>query len=425
MRVRRCAVPAVVFAWLALLGAVAVAQAQQGQPPVDFLAYQSAAEAIAQGRTPYFSPGEARARWLEMHALEAKLLAAYAAGRGAEAFREVASGPQLPGPYVYPPSLALTLEQLGVTAVAFTALVLASIAVFFALWLKETRMAPRGLLLGVASLEVTASAVGGNVELILLTLSLVACWLCWHARPIAAAPFIAAVGLVKPFYVVLPLAFVALKWVADRSNLRRALLALALAAALALVEAARWGAALRADALAFFAAADDASWLALPVQLQTPMSAWNRTPLQLLVGLGAGVALALALTLATGLVLFVIAARRVRHGATFGGLFAIALLLLYWVRPVGWGLVYLELVLVPLLWPHASRPGRFALLGAAALLIGTRWVAAVLNVLGAGLPLTTLQTASMPWETALVLPACMAVALACTGAKPARLRGTA
>ena len=85
--------------------------------------------------------------------------------------------------------------------------------------------------------------------------------------------------------------------------------------------------------------------------------------------------------------------------------FALALVLFYWGRPVGWVLAYLEVVLLVALWPALGRWQRPALLGAALALMASRWWALALTLQGQGLLLLTLQPAHPAWETWLVLPA--------------------
>jgi hypothetical protein len=80
------------------------------------------------------------------------------------------------------------------------------------------------------------------------------------------------------------------------------------------------------------------------------------------------------------------------------------LLLLYWGRPIGWTLAYLEIVLVGTLrpgWRHWQRA--LLLLGMVALML-SHWWALVLTARGAGMPLVTLQQPEIAWETWLVLP---------------------
>ena len=104
-----------------LLGSVAfvVDSAQRGIVPIDFLAYQHAAEAISKNQSPYATAGESREIFRSFHRLESELQAAQALGEGRDVLREFATRPQQPGPYVYPPTLALLINSaILITAAA-------------------------------------------------------------------------------------------------------------------------------------------------------------------------------------------------------------------------------------------------------------------------------------------------------------------
>jgi len=169
---------------------------------------------------------------------------------------------------------------------------------------------------------------------------------------------------------------------------------------------------LRADALHYIAHTLDAQWFVLPVTSQTPMSAWNRTPLQAFITLGLPAAPA---QFAAGLVWLaaLVASARLARGRrlSFAPAFALAFALLYIGRPVGWTLVYLDLVVCVVVWPSLPRAGRAVLLVAVLALLASHWVALVLTGLGDGLPLLTLQPADRPWETWIVLPVAWALAV--------------
>src|SRR5262249_43039514 len=139
---------------------------------------------------------------------------------------------------------------------------------------------------------------------------------------------------------------------------------------------------------------------------------WNRTPLQALVSLG--MPLGWAQVAAGGLWLLALAASLVvvrRRPVTFPLGFALAFTLLYIGRPVGWGLVYLDLVVAPLGWPILSLWWRVALLAVIGILGLTHWWALALTIEGRGLPLLTVQPADLPWETWLVVPLAWLAAL--------------
>jgi len=95
---------------------------------------------------------------------------------------------------------------------------------------------------------------------------------------------------------------------------------------------------------------------------------------------------------------------------SFALAFALAFTLLYLGRPVGWTLVYLNLVVGVVAWPLLPRAGRALLLVGVVALLLSHWAALVLTGLGDGLPLLTLQPADRPWETWLVLPLAWALA---------------
>ena len=75
---------------------------------------------------------------------------------------ELVFGPQQPGPYLYPPTLALLIAQLRITQLIFAGLTLLSIFGFA--WLSLKSAGSGGLWLGlvVFSWDVLASLNGGN-----------------------------------------------------------------------------------------------------------------------------------------------------------------------------------------------------------------------------------------------------------------------
>lgn len=395
--------------WLLAQLPVFVAQSRQGRSPIDFLAYDLAAQALQRGQSPYQPPEATQKIWRSFHQNEQDVIAASARGQGAQVLREQQSRPQQPGPYVYPPSLALLIMQLHIDGPIFAVLLLLAVAGFAWLWLRETKRHPRALLLLIFSLEVLTTLQGGNVELLLLFAALLAAWLLWHQRGVLAAPLITLVVMMKPFYVLFFVAFGLFQLIGRGVATRRSLRTLAIAAGVALLlvtfEIVRWGAELRAEALFYFRHALDYQWFVLPVSQQTPMSIWNRTPMQALIsaGLSAAAAQSLSLVLwAIGVGITGWFARNKR--LDFPLAFALAFVLLYWGRPVGWGLIYLEFVVVLVLWPRLqSRQRRLVLLVAISLMV-SRWWALSLTARGYGMPLMTLQPAALPWETWIVLP---------------------
>jgi hypothetical protein len=396
-------------AWLLLLSLIFFQTADQGHEPIDFLAYHVAADAVRQGESPYLSPQVSRQIWQSFHLQETALLQASSATARQELVRAIAARPQQPGPYLYPPTLALLIAQLQINAAIFAGLSLIAILGFAWLWLRTTGYNPAWLLVIMGSFDVVASWSGGNVELLLLFAALLACWLLWRGHALLAAPLVSFVLLVKPFYAILFLAFALLQIAAHPATISTTLktLAVALAATLAIltIEVYRWGSGLQSAAAQYLQHALDYQWFALPIAEQTPMSAWNRTPLQALISAGLPLATSEVLAgilwlLLLGITIWIVRRRQLSFSLTW----ALAFMLLYWGRPVGWGLIYLELVLLSSTWPSLPRWGRLLLLALVAALMASHWWALVLTARGEGMPLLTLQRADLPWETWLVLP---------------------
>jgi hypothetical protein len=272
------------------------------------------------------------------------------------------------------------------------------------IWLKTTGMKAVWLLLIVCSWDIFAAASGGNVELVLLAASLAAAWLLWSAQPVLAAPLMAFVVLVKPFYALFFAAFLVIllssRSVGTRPRARALAGTAVLTLALVGLEAYRWGPALRAGALDFMMNSLAHQWFVLPVAEQTPMSIWNRTPMQGLINAGVPARLALFGALSLWLGFAGVTAWRVwNRGVGFPQAFALAFVLLYWGRPVGWTLNYLEIVVLAAVWPAIGTRMRGALVFGAGALMLSHWWALVLTGLGRTLSLFTLQSAEVPWET--------------------------
>ncbi|MGH9960164.1 MAG: hypothetical protein ACREBC_24085, partial [Pyrinomonadaceae bacterium] len=258
--------------------------AERGEVPIDFLAYQRAAEALEKGESPYLSPTQSVAIFRDFHQSEAELLAAHARGEGYQFLQELIARPQQPGPYVYPPSLALLIAQLNIHFLIFIGLILLSILGFTALWFKSTQAHSLWLLLVMGSRDVLATLQGGNVELLLLFVTALAARWLWNRRLLLATPLITLVLLIKPFYALFFVAFILLREVSPiaEARLKPRSLALPMTVILVLiaVEIYRWGSVVQAETLNFLLHATDYLWFALPVAEQTPLSVWNRTPLQ-------------------------------------------------------------------------------------------------------------------------------------------------
>ncbi len=172
------------------------------------------------------------------------------------------------------------------------------------------------------------------------------------------------------------------------------------------VEIYRWGPELQAETIGFYLNATDRLWTALPVSEQSPLSVWSRTPLQGLVNLGLPVLLAQVLALGLWLLFGGVTLWQARKVTlSFPMVYALALTLLYWGRPAGYGFNYLELILAPLVWPGLRGWQKPAFLTVVASVMASRWWAFIETIRGESLSLLTLQTASFPWETWLVLPA--------------------
>jgi hypothetical protein len=373
------------------------------QSPVDFLSYQLAAEAINNAANPYLSQQGAQEIWLTYHQLEVDVLA----GRTPENADTVLSGP-----YVYPPTLALWLARLNIGAAIFVMLLLFSVYGFGWLWLRSASANAWWLLLIMFSWDVLASYLGGNVELLLLFLTLAAAWLIWRQHGVWAALLIAIVVLIKPFYALFFAAFGLLMLVNSSTNRAKTLRLLLITAGVTIIliglEIVGWGSTLRVQAGNYLSEALDYQWLVLPLDQQTPMSIWNRTALQGLVNAGMSANMAQYASLGIWLVLLLTTVWTLRNRAlNFSIIFALAFVLLYWGRPVGWGLIYLDIVVLVTLWPaFQTKWQRGVLLGIAVALAASHWLALILTLGGQWVRTFTLQSADIPWETWLVLPLC-------------------
>jgi hypothetical protein len=220
---------------------------------------------------------------------------------------------------------------------------------------------------------------------------------------------VALVIVLKPFYALFFAAFGALmlssRVGAPVVSTRALAAAAALTAALLGLEFYRWGPHLRTETLEFMRSSLEHQWFVLPVAEQTPMSIWNRTPMQGLVNAGFSPDLALFGAFGAWLALTAITAWQVsRRAVGFPRLFALAFVLLYWGRPVGWTLNYLEIIVVGAVWPVVDRRLRGVVLTGAAALMMSHWAALMLTVGGVTLSLFTLQSAEYPWETWSVVP---------------------
>jgi hypothetical protein len=398
--VRRSWLWLLVIGWAALQILIARELDRQQRGPIDFLTYQIAAEKVGRGESPYASVADDLATWRAYHALEEQL-------RDAEAPEPLVR----PGPYLYPPTLALLIAHTGIGPVGFAVVLVASLVAFARIWFQATALPAVWLLLVVLSWDICAAASGGNVELVLLAAMIVAARLLWSAHPLLATPFIAFTLVVKPFYALFFATFLLMMLVARRSPAAARAGQFAAAGVVTLllvgVEVFRWGGELRVEALEFMRDAIDHQWFVLPLAEQTPMSIWNRTPMQGLVnaGVSPSVAFPASLVLWCALAAFTIW-RSWKQPVGFAAAFALAFVLLYLGRPVGWTLNYLEPVVIGALWPVAGSRTRRALVAGAIILMLSHWSALVLTARRVNLWLFTLQTAELPWETWTLLPLC-------------------
>lgn len=378
---------------------------------IDFHSYRLAADAWLRGENLYSTPEQARGYWLSAHRNETALGRLTTLEQRQSYLRAQAESPQTPGPYLYPPTLALAIAQSGIDAPAFAGLVLLSVLAFGWLWLHVSNASAVWLLWVVFSWDALISVQGANVEIILLFLTLLACWSLWKQRPLLAAPPVAAILLVKPFYAAFFAAFAALLLAcqpAASGPRRRAWSAAAgLIVALVAAEMLRWGDELRRAALSYLQGGPANLWYALPPDEQTPFAIWNRNLAQAWASLGIPPDIALGLALAAWAGLLAVTIARARASApTFSQMWALALVLFYLTRPVGWTLVYLEIAVLVAIWPWVStRFKAFAFAGGCGLAV-SHWLALLSTARGYDMRLLTLQSATFPWETWIVLPAC-------------------
>lgn len=391
-----------------------VATLQTGPLPPDLATYVHAADRLRSGDPLYLSPQATQSVWRAMHAIEPVNVVENP---------DAAAVNNIPGPYLYPPTLALWYLRLGLTPGVWMWLSYGSIVGFALVWLASAGGAGMGaerthrsgwwVLLALFSLAVFNTLGGGNVEGLLLFCTLVAARLIWSYGRLWTAPvaalLIAIVVLIKPFYALFFAAFGLLVMISARNDRPRAWRYLIVTALLALVfiavDVLLWGAALRQEAVAYLSNALAHQVYALPVAEQTPMSIWNRTLMQGLVALGVRAELAQQLALVVwgvgvAVTLWIVRGRRISFALAFG----LALVLLYWARPVGWGFVYLELVVLTTAWPALGRWPRVILLSATLLYMLSHWLALFLTLQGVWLRLMTLQSAAFPWEAWLIAP---------------------
>jgi hypothetical protein len=393
--------------WLLLQPLLMIQVSRAGKRPVDFLSYELAAQSLTTQTTPFGDTIASAATWRLFHAREQEVLQAPDPSSRRSILDRHAREPQHPGPYIYPPSLALFIGFFGVNGLLFGIITVLAVGLFAWLWIKTNRQHPAWLLLIVGSVEVFSTLHGGNVELILLCLTLSSALLLWQHHGLLAAPLIAIILLIKPFYVLFFLVFAVFQYTAQqqkRQTVRNILTAGIASLVLIGVEFLHWGTPLRNQTLTYLSQAFDYQWFALPLNEQTPMSIWNRTPLQWFVS--SGIPLTTAQWIA-GLVwgiCFLSAVWLCRSRLLpFPIVFALALTLFYIGRPIGWTLIYLDLVIVTSLWPILSRKMKIGLLAITAGVLISRWWAFLATLQGESMQLMTMQHPAFPWETLVLL----------------------
>ncbi len=322
---------------------------------------------------------------------------------------------QIVGPYLYPPTLANIISSLQINSLGMAAMLSIASIVFVGFWLYLTKQSSAWTILVMVSLECILGIVSGNIELLLLLGSLLGgYWAIYHSR-IAAALIIAMLLLIKPFYAMFFVALALLAYcnladqVARQALIKRIASIAALALGLIGLEIWRWDAGLRHETFTYLTNTLEYQWFNFAVAEQSPMSMWNRTPLQALINLGLSPSTAQMLAIALWLLLLGVSCWVVwRKQIGFPLLYGLGLILLYWGRPVGWSFSFIEFIILSLVWPQLTIWGRIGLSTAMLGLISSRWIALSLTIQAQGMPLNTLQTTNFAWESWLVLPICLA-----------------
>lgn len=392
--------------WIALAIGLKAITLDAGHLPVDYRTYVEAADRLAQTGSPYPDAEIAQEAWRQMH-------------RAAVAMFRTDLAPDttarpVSGPYLYPPSLAQLIHQTRLPPLGYL-VALTGVTVALCLgWLALAGTRSLLWLLPMAvSIDMIAAFLGGNIEIFLIALSMLACWLLWRKRGLLAAVPIAVVLVVKPQFGLLFIAFAVIGCVAaqpGRNVMRSVLVAACASVALILSEALRWPTAARDDFLAYVADPGVFQYFALPADVRWPMLLWNRAPLQVFLNAGLSFELAQALSLALYVLLLFGAAVLLRgRRLRFAEVFALAYILLWVGRPITWSMPLLAVFVLAAVWPAYERRERIALATLAGVVGLTHWVAFVLFPLGVWPGLLTLQTPAFPWETLLILPGALAV----------------
>ncbi|MEZ4672940.1 MAG: hypothetical protein R2932_01700 [Caldilineaceae bacterium] len=170
-------IPWLLFVGSFLLVTRAIVDGMQNNPlPPDLATYVRATERIQQGDQLYFTPVATQAIWRTIHAIVPV---------NSIEHPEATALNNIPGPYLYPPTLALWYQRLGLTPVSWIWFGLAAVIGFAMLWLGTLDDGTRGLrlfkasrswwlLLVLCSVAVLSMIGTGNVESLLLFLTLLA-----------------------------------------------------------------------------------------------------------------------------------------------------------------------------------------------------------------------------------------------------------
>lgn len=389
---------------LGLIGAILAT----GIVPVDASTYFQALEEMNNGRNPYGTPVDSQTIWQTIHT-ETTAIA------NGEMEINVDISP-LAGPFIYPPTLLQLLSLLRITPAIFILLLALSMAGFSWLWLRMTGQHPWWLMFVVFSWDVFASFSGGNIEILLLAMTLLGAYWLGNGRSLLASPFIAFVVLIKPFYALFFAALGLLMLFNTKESWQAILreLAISAVASVALIAIAiwLWPAWLRPFAFDYLRDGLAHTWYVLPVAEQTPMSIWNRSFMQGLASLGVSALLAQILSLVAWLVVVGITIYQSQHKMlSLPLLIALSFVLLYWFRPVGWTLIFLDVVVLTAVWPQTKPKERKWLLGGAIGLAISHWLGLLLIPVMGWVRLFTVQSAEFPWETWLVFPVLWGVLL--------------
>jgi hypothetical protein len=369
--------------------------------PVDYRTYASAVELLRTTESPYVGPDTVQENWRSMHQ---SALAAFGPQEGASNNAEAVSGP-----YLYPPSLALALDQSGLSAFQYLAMLTVATIALCVGWLRFSPDQSLFWLIAMAgSIDLIAIFLGGNIEILLIALSLFACRLIWRHHALWAAPLIAAVILVKPQYALLFLAFGCLSAFTGspvRPVLRKIGVSAAIVLLLIVLEAQRWPEPAWADFFIYVAEPSAMQYFALSPEAQWPMSIWNRAPLQVFLNLGLTFEMAQALSIGVCLLLLAASVILLRgRNLSFSAAFSLAYILLLFGRPITWSMPMLAIFTLTAVWPLLPRSGRLALAAVALIVGATHWVAFALFAAGVSPGLLTLQRPGFPWETLVILP---------------------